>query len=152
MAERGDLDARGRHGAPVRGPCPEAGFTLIEAVISILILTVIVLSFGQAASIGVIVDLSSRDLDQSATLSVDKIEELRSRAYADIAAGGSLEADVSDYFDAIDLDGDGETDYSRRWEIVEEEHRKVIRVRVISATRHVGSPKQTALELVVAKP
>ena len=63
------------------------GFTLLEIVIAILILTVALLGLASLTSMIIKGNASNKTLTIATTLAKDKLEELRSKAYTDIPAG-----------------------------------------------------------------
>ena len=87
----------------------ERGFSLIEAVIAMLILTVGVV--GVAAAIGSAVKTTdnSKYSNIASTLATEKLEDLNRwpSTAAQVAAGGSLGADIAGYFDDVSLAADG---------------------------------------------
>ena len=66
----------------------EGGFTLIEALVALFILSIVSLSMAQMIGMGLMVDANSEHLTSATTLSVNKLEELRNSDYASLTAGG----------------------------------------------------------------
>ena len=85
----------------------EGGFSLIEALVALFILTIVSLSMAQMIGMGLMVDASSEDLTSATTLSANKLEELRTGNYDNLTAGGDLTSDSAAYSDPPDLAGDG---------------------------------------------
>src|SRR5580658_2597521 len=87
----------------------ERGFSLIEAVIAMVILTVGVV--GVAAAIGSAVKTTdnSKYSNIASTLATEKLEDLNRWPSNDahVAAGGSLAADTAGYFDDVSMAADG---------------------------------------------
>ena len=86
-----------------------SGFSLLECVFAILILTIGMLAVVGLAATATQTELSSYRSTQATTLAVSKIEELKSAQT--LTNGGSLTANISGYHDAPDLE------YYRRWQI-----------------------------------
>src|SRR6202050_5749614 len=87
----------------------ERGFSLIEAVIAMVILTVGVV--GVAASIGSAVKTTdnSKYSNIASTLATEKLEDLNRwpSTATQVSAGGSLAVDSAGYFDDVSLAADG---------------------------------------------
>lgn len=129
----------------------EKGTTLVEALISIFLASMIFLSIAQLIGIGVYVDRASEDITQATTVAEEKVEELRNTAYAALAVGGSIDADVAGFFDTKDVDGDGAGDYPRRWKITDLGTYKLIEVRATSTLQTIGPAKMATLTVRVAQ-
>ena len=89
---------------------PDArGFSLIEVMIAMVVLTIGVV--GVAAAIGSAVRTTdtSKYSNMASTLATEKLEDLNRWPSNDshVAAGGSLTADDSGYFDDVSLAADG---------------------------------------------
>jgi len=87
----------------------ERGFSLIEAVIAMVILTIGVV--GVAATIGSAVKTTdnSKYSNIASTLATEKLEDLNRWPSNDshVAGGGSLGADTAGYFDDVSMAADG---------------------------------------------
>jgi prepilin-type N-terminal cleavage/methylation domain-containing protein len=129
----------------------EGGFTLIEALVALFILSIVSLSMAQMIGMGLMVDANSEHLTSATTLSVNKLEELRNSDYASLTAGGDLTSDSNGYFDAPDLNGDGTADFTRRWVITDQAGGKSIQVRVIARLDIVGPKREATMATVVAE-
>ena len=129
----------------------EGGFTLIEALVALFILTILSLSMAQMIGMGLMADANSEDLTSATTLSANKLEELRNGDYDGLAAGGDLTGDSEGYFDAPDLDGDGNADFTRRWVIADQTGGKSIQVRVIANMDILGPEREATMATVVAE-
>jgi len=128
----------------------ESGFTLIEALVTLFILTIVSLSMAQMIGMGLMANANSEHLTSATTLSANKLEELRSSSYSSLTAGGDLTGDSSGYFDSPDLDGDGSPDFTRRWAIADQPGGKSIQVRVIASLDVSGPAREATLATVVA--
>src|ERR1700679_1538328 len=93
----------------IQKPNGERGFSLIEAVIAMVILTVGVV--GVAASIGSAVRTTdnSKYANIASTLATEKLEDLNRWPSNDahVSAGGNLGADTAGYFDDVSLAANG---------------------------------------------
>ncbi len=129
----------------------EGGFTLIEALVALFILTLVSLSMAQLIGMGLMVDANSEDLTSATALSSNKLEELRSSDYDSLTAGGDLTTDSTGYFDSPDLNGDGNPDFTRRWAIADQTGGKSIQVRVIANMDILGPEREATMATVVAE-
>jgi len=129
----------------------EGGFTLVEALVALFILTLVSLSMAQMIGMGLMVDANSEDVTSATTLSANKLEELRNGDYDSLAAGGDLTSDTSGYFDSVDVDGNGIADFTRRWAIADQTGGKSIQVRVIASLDLMGPEREATMATVVAE-
>jgi hypothetical protein len=128
----------------------EEGFGFVEAMIAMVLLSAAVLATAQMIVTGIYVSEASEDLTTVTTLASQQMENLKSLDYDDLTGGGDLDADVTGYFDALDLDGNGEAEFTRRWEIVELADSKVIDVLVLGPPTVMGDARQIRLTAEVA--
>ena len=133
-----------------RGGGADAGFLLVEVLISLFLMTIIVLAMAQLMVLSVAANRAAVDYTEATYLAAGKMEELVETRYTTLDAGGSLDGDTTGFFDNPDVDGDTIGDYVRRWEITDLGDRKQIRVRLISARRTFGPPKAVTLVTLVA--
>lgn len=138
---------------PVSAPCGtrQAGFSLVEALVALFILTIIALGLGQVIGLGMLSNKAADDLTQATTLSADKLEELRASEYWALTQGGSLDSAANGYSDSPDLDGDGTAEFDRRWRITEQTGGKLIEVRTLSLNNTIGNGRQATMATVVAE-
>ena len=129
----------------------ERGMSLIEALVSLLILTMVLMSMAQMIGIGVLVNRASEDITSITALAEQRLEQLRSVDYAAIPIGGSIAADSPGFFDTLDVDGDGVNDYTRRWLVTDSGTTKMIQVRVFSLLQVIGPAKEATIALMVAQ-
>lgn len=129
----------------------EDGFTMIEALMSIFILTLIALSLGQLVGIGMLSNKTAADLTQATNLSGTKLEQLRNSDYELLAAGGALDEDVDNYNDSIDTNGDGTADFHRRWSVVDQTGGKTVQVRTVALKDSIGPAKAATMATVVGE-
>ena len=67
------------------------GFSLIEVVLAMLILTFAILSLAELFILSVKVNNTSRDSTSAASIGAEKMEELKRTPYAELTPGGSLD-------------------------------------------------------------
>ena len=112
--------------------------------------TLILLTIAELLVTGLYVHRSASDVTETTALAQERLEELRNRPYHLLASGGSIAVNSAGFSENLDIDGDGNNDYSRRWQVVDLGDRKEIRVRAISLLMVMGPPKEATLYLVVA--
>lgn len=127
------------------------GFTLVEALVTLFLLTLIALSVGQLVGVGLMSNEAAEHLTVATTLSNSKIEQLRNTDYVELIAGGSLDSDQATYFDFVDDNDDGANDYSRRWQITDQVGGKLVAVQVVALPPVLGPAKSTTLATVIAE-
>lgn len=130
----------------------DGGFSMVEALVGIFILTTVALGLGQVVGMGMASNASSDEVTQSTSLAATKLEELRSADYDSLIEGGDLDADVEGYAEELDVDADGRTDFTRRWQITDQVGGKLVEVRTVSAPRGDGAGKVALMATVVADP
>ena len=92
-------------------PSSERGFTLVEAVIATLIITVGLVSLAGLLAVTLRMQQLGRNQTEAVRLAQDKIDELMTVSFdadARVAIGGSLDANDADHFDTSGT-------YTRRW-------------------------------------
>jgi type II secretory pathway pseudopilin PulG len=90
----------------------ERGFTVIEALFAIVIMTVAMVSLAELMAITLRLQMLGRNQTAAARLAQDKIDELMTQNFntaATVAIGGNLDADVANHFDSPS------GLYKRRW-------------------------------------
>lgn len=90
----------------------ERGFTVIEALFAIVIMTIALVSLAELMAITLRLQMLGRNQTAAARLAQDKIDELMTQNFntaATVAIGGDLEADVANHFDSPS------GLYKRRW-------------------------------------
>lgn len=101
-------------------PTNERGFTLVEVLIAMVIMTVALVALASMMAVTLRMQMLGRNQTNAARLAQSKLDELVGSVQnwntaPEIAIGGSLSADVANYFDApVDQDGDA-LGYTRRW-------------------------------------
>ncbi len=110
---------------PLRGKLPlqpsnstERGFTLIEVLIAIVILTVALVSMAELMAVTLRLQQLGRNQTAAMRLAQDKVDELMTQNFATAATvsiGGSLTADVANHFDVpVDMNNNP-LPFRRRW-------------------------------------
>jgi prepilin-type N-terminal cleavage/methylation domain-containing protein len=87
-----------------------AGFSLLECIFAIVILTVGLLAVAALASVAVKRETFAYKTSETSTLAASKIEEIKAGT---LVIGGSLTSDVTGYSDIPNFE------YSRRWQIID---------------------------------
>jgi prepilin-type N-terminal cleavage/methylation domain-containing protein len=94
----------------------ERGFTLVEVLIAMVILTIALVSMAELMAITLRMQMIGRNETSAIRLAQSKIDELVAVDFdavgSAVATGGSLTADVAGYFDDLVADG-----FKRRWKI-----------------------------------
>ncbi len=130
----------------------QRGFSLIEALVSIFLMSIVLLGVAQLIGVSIHLQRASEDLTSATVLAEQKLEELKNVDFNGLVPGGSLNGDLPGYFDMPDVDNDGIVDYTRRWEVLDLGVGKVMRVRVISLLAAYGPAKDSLMTALVARP
>jgi len=95
----------------------DRGFTLIEVLIAMVILTIALVSMAELMAITLRMQQLGRNQTLAMRLAQDKVDELMSRnfTFAQLAPGGSLAADVANHFDVPAAGTAANLQYRRRW-------------------------------------
>lgn len=93
------------------------GFTVIEVLIAMVILTVALVSMAELMAITLRMQQLGRNQTSAMRLAQDKVDELMSRNFTfnQLTVGGSLTADVADHFDVPAAGTAGNLQWRRRW-------------------------------------
>ena len=130
----------------------DRGFTLIEVLIAMVILTVALVSMAELMAITLRMQQLGRNQTLAMRLAQDKVDELMSRnfTFADLAVGGSLTADVANHFDVPPAGTAANLQYRRRWfvETIASDHgapadslrRVTVRVLPLRNDRRISNP------------
>jgi prepilin-type N-terminal cleavage/methylation domain-containing protein len=88
-----------------RKPCGQRGFTLLETIVAITILTIGLLSVAALMSQMVRGTSNSRAMSTAAMLATEKLEDLNRYPSTDpnVANGGGLGADTAPFFDTVQV-------------------------------------------------
>jgi prepilin-type N-terminal cleavage/methylation domain-containing protein len=91
----------------------DRGFTIIEVLIAIVILTVALVSMAELMAVTLRLQMLGRNQTSAVRLAQDKLDELMSQNFAvpALSVGGSLTADQANHFDTPPND----PNFRRRW-------------------------------------
>lgn len=127
-------------------PSNERGFTVIEVLVAMVLLTVALVSMAELMAVTLRLQQLGRNQTAATRLAQDKLDELMSQNWdaavppPQLAVGGSLDADQPDHFDIPPtFDGSTALNYRRRWVVdpgpvdapLPADRLRVITVRVI---------------------
>jgi hypothetical protein len=113
-----------------RAASAEAGFTLAEALVAILVLVVGLMGVTNLMVISAASNVAANQGTAAASAASEALEALKSQPFtsAAMAPGGDVDADVAPYFAEVDLPGVGRI--RTRWQIVAvDAQTRFIRVR-----------------------
>ena len=107
----------------------ERGFTLVEAIIAMMICTVGLVSLAGLMAVTLRMQQLGRNSTSAARIALDKVDDLTSKGFAsadlEISCGGSLDSDEANHFEAAvddnntpaDATDDTSLGYNVRWEV-----------------------------------
>lgn len=133
-------------------PGAESGTSLVEALVSIFLLGLLLLSLAQLIVTTVAIHGAAADITGATSLAEHKLEELRNIEYDDLGPGGSVAADVAGFSDQRDVDDDGTVEFRRRWEITDNGDTKTVQVFVEALVDVAGPEKTSTVVALVARP
>ena len=129
----------------------ERGFTLIEVLIAMVILTIALVSMAELMAITLRMQMMGRNQTSAIRLVQSKIDEIVAVNFANavVAVGGSVTADVANYNDTP-VNG-----YHRRWAIAAiagETRVRSLTVRVIPTINDRRTNAQVELTTIIRDP
>jgi type IV pilus assembly protein PilV len=101
----------------------EAGFTLVEALVAILVLVFGLAAVANLMLVGASSNAVGNATTASATLASREMERLKAVEFLTLAPGGNLDADQAGYFSVEDVPGVGRV--RTRWTIAQLDPRNV---------------------------
>lgn len=119
-----------------------AGFTLIEVVVALFLISIGVLAAAPMFMYAMQGNATGADLGSVGAVAVEHMELLRSQDYVALPAGGSLTSGVTGYTDTSN------PEVTVRWVITDNVSplgTKTIEVRAISTRQVVGNAKEVTL-------
>jgi prepilin-type N-terminal cleavage/methylation domain-containing protein len=124
----------------------ERGFTLLEILIAVTLLTVVILAVAPMFMMAAERSASGADMGLVGALAVETMESLRAQPMFTLDAGGSLVSDTTvggtPYFDA------SEAGYIVRWQVIDNATPvggKRLTVRALALRQVSGVPKEVTL-------
>ena len=123
-----------------------SGFSLLEVLVAMSLMTFVALSVAPLMLLGLQVSTATQEMTDLLLTSTDQMEFLRTLAYQDpmLMPGGAIDASLEGY--SMDPLG-GDANRYLRWEVEEiSQHMKYI--RVVTGTREaaLGPPRQVLVE------
>ena len=140
MAALGKSDRNARRTA--------GGFTLVEVLVAMFLIGIGVLAAAPMFMYAMQGNAVGGDFGSVGAVAVERMELLRSTNYASLTAGGSLTANVTNYFDLSN------PEVTQRWSITDNTSpvgTKTITVRVIANRQVVGERKDVTLTMIRGK-
>ncbi len=95
----------------------EAGFTLIEIMITTLLVGVVVVSVSTLFMLAMKVNSAAADHTECATLAQHRLEALRRVEFDTLVLGGSVSACSTGYCEYLDQNSDARNDYMVSWAV-----------------------------------
>ena len=132
-------------------PTEERGFTLVEVLIAMVILTVALVSMAEMMAITLRMQMMGRNETAAVRLVQSKMDELVAVNFtsATVAVGGSLTADVATYFYTP------AAGYGRRWQIAAiagETRVRTLTVRITPTISDGRTNAQIELATIIRNP
>ena len=132
-------------------PTNERGFTLVEVLIAMVILTIALVSMAELMAITLRMQMMGRNETSAVRLAQSKIDEIVAVNFTDatVAVGGSLAADVTAYNDTP------VAGYHRRWlieAIAGETRVRTLTVRIIPTINDRRTNAQVELVTIIRDP
>ena len=132
-------------------PTEERGFTLVEVLIAMVIMTIALVSMAEMMAITLRMQMMGRNGTAAIRLVQSKIDELVAVNFtsATVAVGGSLTADATGYNDAPD------NGFTRRWQIAAitgETRVRTLTVRVTPTINDRRTNAQVELTTIIRNP
>jgi prepilin-type N-terminal cleavage/methylation domain-containing protein len=132
-------------------PTNERGFTLIEVLIAMVILTIALVAMAELMAITLRIQMLGRNETASVRLVQSKIDQLVAVNFtnATVAIGGSLSSDVTNYNDTPTAG------YKRRWQIAAiagETRVRTLTVTVIPDVKDNRTTRSVQLTTIIRDP
>ena len=132
-------------------PTNERGFTLIEVLIAMVIMTIALVVMAELMAITLRIQMLGRNETASVRLVQSKIDQLVAVNFtnASVAIGGSLTSDVANYNDTPTAG------YKRRWQIAAiagETRVRTLTVTIIPAVKDNRTTRSVQLTTIIRDP
>lgn len=144
--------ARCRRGADGARHPEGTGFSLVEMLVSLFLISVAIVSMASMVSTGTFVNYTAANLTSVTTLASQRVAQLSSMRYGDLAAGGSLTADIEGFSASVDIDDDGVGDVTLRWLVTDLGTSKRIEVRADALDAVLAQQQSIDVVALLAKP
>jgi hypothetical protein len=151
---RGSWPTREGLPGPLRGTRPtyqgrlsgNAGFTLVEVLVSMLVLTVGLVGIAAMLAVTTQMQIGARESARSARLAQDKFDELMKLSFSadpEVAVGGDLDADAADHSE------EPAPGVTVRWVVADgpTDDTRVVTVRVLN--EHARQYRETDLSTII---
>jgi prepilin-type N-terminal cleavage/methylation domain-containing protein len=132
----------------------ERGFTLVEVLIAMVILTVALVSMAELLAVSLRMQMLGRNETSAVRLAQSKIDELVAVDFdavgSVVATGGSLTSDVAGYFDSP-----ADSGFKRRWQITAitgETRVRTLTVRLIPVANDRRTNGDISLTTIIRDP
>ena len=135
----------------------ERGFTLVEVFMASSIVTMVLIAISTLFVLSMKLNAASGDYTEAVALAQERMERLKDTSYEALTAGGSVDSEVTGYFENIDVDSNGTNDFRVTWEVADDVPValcKQIRVRaqsLKSANAQLGPAKKVTFSTYKAK-
>lgn len=128
------------------------GFSLVELLVSLFLISVAILSMASLVSTGTFINYTAANLTSVTTLAARRVAQLSSMRYGQLAAGGSLAADIEGFSASVDVGDDGVNDVTLRWLVTDLGNSKRIDVRADALDTVLAERQSINIVALVAKP
>lgn len=140
-------------------PTNERGFTLVEVLIAMVILTIALVSMAELMAITLRMQMMGRNETAAVRLAQSKVDELVAVDFdavgSVVAVGGSLTADTAGYFDDPAAEGFTGGGFKRRWQIeaiAGETRVRTLTVRIIPTSTDRRTNAQIEIVTIIRDP
>ena len=97
----------------------QKGFTLIEALMSVGMLTAVLVAVWMLMVMSTKVNASAGDQTQCAALAQRQMEKLKNTPWANLNKGGSIDTPMPGFYESLDPNSKGSKEYQVSWAIAD---------------------------------